>query len=324
MKEPQVTVVAVPRERFSVAERSLESLLEHTKVPHRLVYVDGGAPARIGRYLNARAVSRGFQLINANRYLTPNQARNIGWQAATTKYVVFVDNDVVVSPGWLAPLVACAEETGAWMVSPTICIGEPLGVDIHMAGGKASIRVQAGRRILSEKHHHAGKCLPEVRPAMRREPTELIEFHAVLVRRDIFEKLGPLDEQLRSTREHVDLSLAVQQAGGTIYFEPDSVVTYVSPPPFAWSDCPYFLLRWSEAWNLASLQHFRVKWQLGDDDPQLNDQARWLREHRHLILSPLQARLGRWMGERLAAMVVQRSVAPLEVAMNKLFFRVLP
>lgn len=317
---PAVTVVVVPRERFSEAERSLESVLDLTKYPHQLVYVDGGAPARVRRYLECRAISRGFRLIREDRYLTPTQARNIGWRAATTPYVVFLDNDVVVSPGWLEALVRCAEDTGAWMVSPTICIGQTIEGEVHMAGGRANIRVQNGRRILSEKHRHAGQSLAHIRPAMRREPTELVEFHTVLVRRDIFQKVGPLDEQLMSTREHVDLSLAVQEAGGTIYFEPESIVTYVPPPPFAWSDYPYFLLRWSEAWNLASLRHFRKKWQLGDDDPQLTDQSAWLREHRHIALIHFQRLLTAACGPRSAERLQQSCLAPIEVMVNRLLF----
>jgi len=37
---------------------------------------------------------------------------------ASGKYVVFVENDVVVSENWFSRPVACAEETGATVVSP--------------------------------------------------------------------------------------------------------------------------------------------------------------------------------------------------------------
>ncbi|TKB70428.1 MAG: glycosyltransferase [Nitrospira sp.] len=318
---PAVTVVIVPRERFSETEHSLESVLERTKCPHQLIYVDGGSPARVRRYLENRAVSRGFRLMREDRFLMPNQARNIGWQAASTPYVVFVDNDVVVSAGWLDALLRCAEETGAWLVSPTICIGTPLAGEVHMAGGRACIHVQNGRRTLSEKHRYAGQSLAQIRPSMRREPTELVEFHTVLVRRDVFQRVGSLDERLMSTREHVDLSLAVQEAGGSIYFEPDSVVTYIPPPPFAWFDYPFFLRRWSESWNIASLRHFRAKWRLGHDDPQLADQACWLREHRHIALAPMSRALSGFLGERFAATLSQRVVAPIEIALNKALVR---
>ena len=247
-----VAVVIVPRERFSFAERSLESVLAHTTHPHELIYVDGRSPARVGRYLKARAASADFRLIRTPHHLTPNEARNIGWRATSARYVVFVDNDVLVTPGWLEALVACADETGAWLVGPTSCIGEPTATLVHMAGGQAKIAVKDGRRVLVDEHGFENRRLDAVRSQMHRKPTGLIEFHTALVRREVFDRLGPLDEALRSTREHIDLSLAVQQAGGEIWFEPASVVTYVPPPPFRWFDVPYFLVRWSEAWNTAS------------------------------------------------------------------------
>ena len=105
MKDPQVTIVVVPRERFGLAARSLRSIYEQSDIPFRLVYVDGGSPSGVRRYLERQAEERGFELIRTDHYLSPNQARNLGLRRVKSEYVVFIDNDVVVAPGWLAPLV---------------------------------------------------------------------------------------------------------------------------------------------------------------------------------------------------------------------------
>jgi glycosyltransferase involved in cell wall biosynthesis len=42
----------------------------------------------------------------------PAAARNAGWRAVTTDWVVFVDDDVVVEPGWLDDLAADLREAG--------------------------------------------------------------------------------------------------------------------------------------------------------------------------------------------------------------------
>src|ERR1700722_135483 len=149
--EPLVTIVVVPRERFSYCRTSLECLYANTHLPFRLVYVDGGSPKSVKRYLERQAEAKGFQLIRTESYLSPNQARNIGLRHVKTKYVAFVDNDVEAAPGWLEALVLCAEETNASLVGPLYCIGKPVHEVIHMAGGEASIRVEEGRRRLYEK-----------------------------------------------------------------------------------------------------------------------------------------------------------------------------
>ena len=69
----------------------------------------------------------------------------------------------------------------------------------------------------------------------------------MLARHEVLQELGPLDEALLSTRQHLDLCFRVREAGGTVWFEPNAVVTYVVPPSFAWTDIPYYLLRWSDS-----------------------------------------------------------------------------
>src|SRR5262245_36224334 len=143
-----VTIVVSQRERFGDSARSLDSIYEHTDAPFDLVYVDGGSPRYVRNYLATAASERGFKLIRSETFLSPNQARNLGLRHARSRYVVFIDNDVVVSPGWLTPLVACAEETGAAIVGPLVCQGSPLHSIVHFAGGECGVRdiVSKGER----------------------------------------------------------------------------------------------------------------------------------------------------------------------------------
>ncbi len=124
--------------------------------------------------------------------------------------------------------------------------------------------------------------------------------------------LGPLDEALLSTREHVDLCFTVREAGGTAWFEPNAVVTYVVAPPFAWTDLPYYLLRWSDTWGQASLRHFEQKWNLDANGGQLTNS--WLRPHRQIPFRGLRARLHRFLGAGLGDRLVdalEQFLAPL-------------
>src|ERR1043166_5267514 len=130
----RVTIVVVPRDHFSVAERALETLLDRTDLPFDLVYVDGRSPRYLRRYLESKASALDFTLVRTEHYLSPNQARNIGAAHASSEYVVFMDNDTIVAPGWLAPLVDCADTTGAWVVGPLHLIGELEHHNVHAAG----------------------------------------------------------------------------------------------------------------------------------------------------------------------------------------------
>jgi GT2 family glycosyltransferase len=315
--EPQVTIVVSPRERFSYTQQSLDSIYEHTQLPFKLIYVDGNSPTQVRKYLEVQAQAKGFQLIRSSQYLYPNQARNIGLRQVQTKYVAFVDNDVIVNKGWLTHLVRCAEETSATVVGPLMCQDEPVHQTIHFAGGESHIwQDTAGetvRRRLREKMYRQGKQMAEVCNQLERQQTELAEFHCVLVRRSIFERIGLLDEQMLNTKEHLDFCMTVAQAGGTVYFEPKSVATYVPGPPLDWSDLHFYMLRWSDAWQLNSLNHLREKWNLAEDGYFKAKYKKLGWRRRKTVLKPLSRRLT--FG--IKSGVVENLLAPVDKVFNR-------
>lgn len=296
MIKPQVTIVVVPRERFSYTRESLESIYQGTKYPFDLVYVDGNSPEQIKNYLAQQAKEKQFKLIRTENYLAPNQARNIGLRSVKSKYIVFVDNDVRVVSGWLEKLVNCAEEESASVVCPLVCIGENLQAKILLAGGEASVFLElkngTAKRKVRQKHYFANRPVAEVKDQLQRRECEFAKFHCLLAIRDLFDEIGLLDEKLLSTEEHIDFSLRVTHAGKKIFCEPASVTTYVPDSGFEWLDLTYFMLRWSDAWEVASLEHFIQKWNLTKQDKYFQKRYQRLGQRRHkAFLRPLVRQL---------------------------------
>ncbi len=300
--QPRVTLVVVPREQFSRAQASLDSILHDDDFPCEIVYVDGGSPPRLAEHLAQQARQHSFTLVRTEQYLSPNRSRNLGLAHVRTPYVVFLDNDVFVTRGWLEKLVECADATGADVVSPLVCEGAPHHATIHCAGGETSIKTvakdQRTLRHFHDKLFHQGKSVAEMQPRLQRSQTGLAEFHCMLVRTSLFDRIGPLDEGMVNTREHCDLCLQVAQSGGTVWLEPESVVTYDYTGKRL-ADWPFYMLRWSDEWELASLLHMKDKYQL-DEDPYFQSRVKkrgWRR--RHKIWKPLLQKL--FFGLRLRA-----------------------
>lgn len=320
MPEPKVTIVVSPRERFSCAQQSLESIYEHTRIPFNLIYVDGGSPAKTKRYLEEQAQEKQFQLIRTDHYLSPNKARNLGLAQVNSEYVVFIDNDVIVTPGWLQQLVKCAEETKATVVSPLICQGEPVHEEVHCAGGESGVRVETKgdhtRRRIVEKIYKQGRKVAEVLPQLQRHQTGLAEFHCMIVRTEIFERIGMLDEAILNTKEHVDFCMAVMETGGSVYLEPESIVTYVPGPPLELTDMPFYMLRWSDAWELTSLHRLRDKWNLTEDEYFKNryNGLGWRRKA--TIIKPLSRKISKTILRRQSKKVEDLLVS-VDKALNK-------
>lgn len=323
MSEAQVTIVVVQRERFSLTERSLESIYEYTAIPFKLIYIDGNSPGHLRRYLQEQSEKKGFHLIRKEHFIPTNEGRNLALSLVDTKYVAFVENDLIVAPGWLENLIKCAEETGAWAVGPLYCEGEPVHERIHMAGGEAHVYEKNGKRFFHERHRMRGQKVAEIRPQLNRQPIELVEMHCILMRVDKLKEIGCCDEGIKTAPSHIDLCLTVHDKGGTVYFEPDAVVTYVTPPPLMLSDIPFFNYRWSDNLNRESLEYFRHKWNLADDDPFINRHYRWMAQHRQIILKPIEAKIKQFFpwGLGFAKWVYEKIVFPSEVVLNRFFVR---
>jgi GT2 family glycosyltransferase len=306
-ERPAVSIVVVPRDHFSDALRSLETLLRNTPPPYELIYVDGGSPAYVARRLQAKADAGVLRLVRRDEYLGAAQARNLGVAEAHGRYLVFIDNDALVTPGWLDALVGRAESSGAWAVCPTYLIGEPeLGL-VHSIGTQLRLTGPPGARRYEKTREHTTARLADVAPALAATPTTYIELHCVLITAAAVDALGGFDEGFGAMFDHDDIALRIAELGGTIWFEPTAVVSYVSiarrPPevgrigsPWRPSDLPFFVRAWAEAPNARSRAHFARKH--GIDEASLPDVG-GIAVFRQALFTPLRAALSRRFGPRV-------------------------
>lgn len=287
------TIVVTTRDRFSMSMEALDSLVAHADQDFELLYIDAGSPRAVSREIGKACLANGFKHMRFERFLSPNEARNIGQKAATTPYVVFLENDVIVAKDWLKALIQCADETGADVVAPLTCQKLPVHSEIHHAGGTIVADVKT---FLSQDHKdrriqesQGFQRMKVVDVTLERSETQCCEFHCVLVRKDTFARLGDLDEGL-TTKEHLDFCLTVWSKGGRVVLEPRSVVTVLLPSrarPVRLSDLAYYTLRWSPVWQERSFQRFQTKWDL-HNDPYFEGRTGLLHwRHEEGILQPM-------------------------------------
>jgi len=263
MSGPTTTIVVVPRETHSAWPGMLERLREHTEPSVPVVVVDGGSPPSIRRRLERLAVENDFTLIRSERVLASNEARNAGMRHVHTEFVAFLDNDTLVSPGWLPALEQCLRDTGGALVSPVVLSQRGAGWVIHDAGGLARIVGDTATRRLEELNAHMGE--PETAVArLTRAPTEFQELHCLVVRAEVLREIGGFDEGLLAGREYSDLNLLAAAAGHVGWVEPAAVVRFARARLRRPSDYALYLARWSDEWGRASYAHFNEKWDLHD------------------------------------------------------------
>src|SRR5262245_31845128 len=184
---PRTTIIVSQRERYTPSARYVEAVLDGAGAPARVILIDGGSPSPIDEWHRDFAARRDLLLLRVEHALAPSEARGAALPFVTTEFVVFVDNDVVMSNDWLVTLERTADETGASAVGPLYLHGYPSASTdephIHMAGGRCRILELDGvRRIDAEMASYdapSSEAWPD-----GRFPTELLEYHCVLIRTD--------------------------------------------------------------------------------------------------------------------------------------------
>jgi hypothetical protein len=261
-----VTIIVSPRERHGTALTSLDSLLQHTPAEVPILYADIVSPPDISRGVAERAAERPIKVRRFDDWIWPTAARRLLVPEVTTPYVVFIDNDVVVEPGWLEALVTCAEETGAGLVGPVYLQGDGRkeGV-IHMAGGRVEYTDVDGERHVTEHHTRFGE--PRANLAqLSRSKCDSLEFHCMLARMDLLRREGALDPAITTVHEHVDLAIFARDNGYDVYMEPASVITYLAEAPFLINDLATHRVRWNAEEADSSLRAFAAKHGVSDSD----------------------------------------------------------
>ena len=287
---PKVTLIVTQRERFSLTEVSLTSILaDYDSYPFQLIYVDGNSPPHIQKYLEDQANRYDcITLIRREQYLRSNEARNLALPfARSADYIAFLDNDDVVERGWLRALVDCAEAEQAAIVAPLILQGDPESTDIeiHVAGIKTIFHQRPrGKRWFEQKQLLYATKLRELEQDLHRTPIDSVEFHCILARRS-FLATAVLDEVFDSLASHTDLCLQATNRGEKVFLEPASRVVFLNPRQityFDWEDVKFYRFKWDEGATRKIFNLTQKKWNLAGDDPSFWAIWKWVIGNRHL------------------------------------------
>ncbi|MDP9021585.1 MAG: glycosyltransferase, partial [Actinomycetota bacterium] len=258
-----VAVGLVPRERFSMAGQVLERLLACTPEDFELVVVDAGTPARfradMDRVLEGRPdVVRP----STDEILLPNEARNVVTANTAADWICFLENDVLVEPGWLSRLLAACEEEKVGVAAPLIVERFGPFEQVHFDDRLhtiAAVGTQEGGGLRIEPRPDSKES--DRRAARRR--VDFIETHCMLFSRQVLERTGLFDPSI-SAQEEMDVSLALHAHSLAAVLEPAAVVSFHPPPPIHAEEREFYLRKWDPESYAQDYQRVAERWQLID------------------------------------------------------------
>lgn len=152
--------------------------------------------------------------------------------------VLVLNNDLILDPGCVAAL------TDALVRNPAWGIAAPLSL---LAGAGDVVDFFTGEVLLDHAALHAtGRDEPRDGRFTRPAETGYVTGSAMLIRREVFERTGLLDERYFLVWEDVDYSLRVRNAGYVLGVDPAAIVRHARSASFGDEASPlqrYFFVR---------------------------------------------------------------------------------
>jgi len=212
---PRISCVIPTFEREEVLCDTVRMLLAQTHPAHEIIVVDQ-TPAHSStthdRLSEWVADHRIFWL----RQSEPNasRARNAGALAATGDFILFLDDDIRISPDFLKAYVEALRGTAAAGMSGPVLEGERRMVD------RLSPKVFTSELgwLVHFRKNYSGEC-----------ETSFMMSGNVAIRRDLFLALGGMDENYErgAHREESDFAMRFRKAGYRLRYDPRCAVHHL-------------------------------------------------------------------------------------------------
>jgi GT2 family glycosyltransferase len=206
-----VDIIICVHNALNDVTQCLNSLLEHTSQPYQLILIDDGSDEKTASYLNQFMLSHGAMLIRSENATGYTYAANRGMRASSAKYVVLLNSDTILTPGWLDRMISCIQSdqkigivgplsnTASWQSVPKI---EDNGdwASNPLPDGITPARMA---QIIASK---SARLFPEM---------PLLNGFCLLIRRKLLEEVGLFDEDSfgQGYGEEDDLVLRARNKG---------------------------------------------------------------------------------------------------------------
>ncbi len=212
--EPIIDII-IPTCGFSpYLKLCVESVAACTEIPHRILVINSGGE------LGIETLPGNVEIIQSEHKLNYSQALNLGITRSRSAYLCFLNDDVIVSRGWLEPLIAQIE-AGAGLSNPLSnsdhgwlhnyqleVDGVPLLANLNtLVDGTIQLKGVSGPGILPERLH-------QYNPGMTRiYYREWVAFYCTVVSREVINKVGLLDEDFVNGCEDLDYCRRAAELG---------------------------------------------------------------------------------------------------------------
>lgn len=232
---------------FNKADLTKQCLTELARVTedvsYEVIVVDNNSSDETAEFLPS--LSGDIQVITNPENFGFAKACNQGAAVAKGKYVVFLNNDTIPRPDWLASLIREVDSHK----------------DVAVVGSKLlypNNTIQHAGVVISRTYgtpYHLFPGVSENFPAANtRRELQAVTAACMLVRKETFEKVAGFDEGFVNGFEDIDLCLRIRQIGKKVVYQPKSCLYHLESQTAGRKDhdqenAKRFIARWEHQWS---------------------------------------------------------------------------
>ena len=248
---PKVSVVILTYNNPKLSKISIDSVINRSKYGNiELIVVDNKSEEKTLKILKSYKEDKKIKLIFNKKNYGFSKGNNIGIRKASGEYIILLNNDVRVTPGWIERLVFHARNPKVGLVGPvTNSIGNESKINIQYDhDNQKEMENKAADYIYS----HWGEILK----------LNNIAAFAWLMSKSTYKKIGDLDEVFgRGLFEDDDYCIRVKKARLEILCAEDAFVHHYGGASTNWGSLEYKQLfeinkdKFEKKWGITWTPH---------------------------------------------------------------------
>ena len=255
-ENPLVSIVVITCNQLKYTRKCLDSVFRHTNIPFELIIVDNGSNDGTVEYLESISfrnyADERIKIIKNNENKGFAGGNNLGIAASIGDYIIIMNNDVVVTPGWLERMISCCEKR------PEIGI---VGPRSNYVSGPQLLETVDYNLDSLEGLNRFSKKITTINAKKTTRLLRVVGF-CMLIKRSVINKIGGMDDRFGlGNFEDDDFSLRAALAGFESWMAEDCFVHHFGNRTFIGEMIDY-RQSLQQNWKI-----FKEKWGIPDDLP---------------------------------------------------------
>lgn len=208
LKAPPVSIIILTQDKKDYLEKCINSVLESNYKNLEIIVVNNQSkePTTLD-YLKKLSKDKSIKILNYEKTFNFSAINNFAVARTSNPYILFLNNDTqIITSDWLESMLEIAQEQNVGVVAPKLLFPNQSVQNYGVVIGLGGIAGSVFQGYPKEYPGYFGN-LVSIRDV------SAVSAAAMLVKREIFEKVGGFDENLKVAFNDIDLCLKVRDKG---------------------------------------------------------------------------------------------------------------